>query len=76
MVRHLTDLEGVGPAVAERLRRGGYDSVAALSTASPETWRPSTASARGSLLGSSRSWTATSGRRWTPTNRREGSRVQ
>lgn len=35
MVRHLTDLEGVGPAVAERLRRGGYDSVAALSTASP-----------------------------------------
>lgn len=32
----LTDLDGVGPAVAERLRDGGYDSVAALSTATPE----------------------------------------
>lgn len=32
----LTDLDGVGPAVAERLRAGGYDSVAALSTATPE----------------------------------------
>ena len=34
--RELTDLEGVGPAVAERLRAGGYDSVSALSTATPE----------------------------------------
>lgn len=34
--RELTDLDGVGPAVAEHLRSGGYDSVTALSTATPE----------------------------------------
>ena len=36
MVRHLTDLEGVGPAVATRLRQSGYDTVDALATATPE----------------------------------------
>ena len=34
--RELTDLEGVGPAVAQRLRDGGYESVSTLSTATPE----------------------------------------